>query len=307
MNIVIKASWVCLLGCLFGVQHASSIITVNMTEEQIIRELTLQTNVALDSVNMISADGSRTGNTVLVHAVLSGYASVVGYFVTNGVLKTLTVETNGLALLDLAIYSKNTSCVELIAAARPDWVNRPGALDSPLSMAVTFDRADMANILLAHGANPNEVEMMGSSLLSVACWRTNREMYELLLSHGAEYGPIHAARAVLDKTEVSWLEDWSAPKALNFYDRGVYTASNQFFSAEALRDQASTVSQVLESARSGPLGRVVMMHIHEEFGHDIVWDYVLPIADRGRYIVLIHTTMTNIPWTKIQRVPTIGH
>ena len=68
-------------------------------------------------------------------------------------------------------------------------IDRPPDFNqSPLDMAVAYDRVEVCQMLLDRGANPNEINEEGCSLLQVACsssLKHKKEMIESLLWGGA--------------------------------------------------------------------------------------------------------------------------
>ena len=85
-----------------------------------------------------------------------------------------------------ALKDNQIDTVKTYLAERPELVNAELILGPTLHIAVKYGYRDMVEMLLAHGANPNQRGgILGGNALNMAASRGQAEMMTLLLSHGA--------------------------------------------------------------------------------------------------------------------------
>jgi ankyrin repeat protein len=132
-------------------------------------------------------------------------------------------------LLQHAIHLERSDMLRLLLelGLDPDESDRVKGLDEfvptfggPLRDCALGGHVEMAEILLAHGANPNTNVYAASSALSIACERNDTAMIALLERHGARHAPVFAAvlglvpqaRALLAESGASAARDlvWGA-------------------------------------------------------------------------------------------------
>jgi len=88
------------------------------------------------------------------------------------------------AICSFCIRDEIRQILRLVPITHVDGLDHNGA--SPLSYAVGNGHTEAAQILLAHGADPNLPTRSGETYLHVAAtWRDNAEMINLLVRHGA--------------------------------------------------------------------------------------------------------------------------
>jgi ankyrin repeat protein len=85
-----------------------------------------------------------------------------------------------------AVENGNLAWVQAALKAYPDLIScSDGEGWTPLHMAVLYARKDMAELLLAHGANVDAKGNLGDTPLEDAVTKRSKDLVELLLAHGA--------------------------------------------------------------------------------------------------------------------------
>jgi uncharacterized protein len=95
---------------------------------------------------------------------------------------------DGFSGLGLAVFFGHLEVARLLVEAGAD-VNRPSDNSfrvAPLHSAVESGNVALLELLLAHGAKPDQVEFLEATPLHSAAARGNREMVEKLLAAGAD-------------------------------------------------------------------------------------------------------------------------
>jgi len=126
-----------------------------------------------------------------------------------------------------AVKDNQIDTVKACLAERPELVHAELILGPTLHIAVKYGYRDMVEMLLAHGADPNQGGgILGGNALNMAASRGQAEMVTLLLDHGAKMetddpqfnplfsaiieGSTEAAKVVIDAgidTSVSYTGD----------------------------------------------------------------------------------------------------
>lgn len=91
-------------------------------------------------------------------------------------------DSEGNTALGLALHQRNYAIVELLLKYKAD-PNLPVKFNTsttPLEFAVRMDRLDMIEILLQHGANPNNTNRNGQSPIDIAKQKGMDDAVELM-------------------------------------------------------------------------------------------------------------------------------
>src|SRR6185369_3979791 len=94
------------------------------------------------------------------------------------------VDENGQTLLKLALDDDRTDLVKRLLECGAD-PNRKSDSRSPLLDAVQWRNFEAVKLLLAKRADPNQVDLLGTSPLMVAAFNGDRNIVQALLAAGA--------------------------------------------------------------------------------------------------------------------------
>ena len=135
-------------------------------------------------------------NSPLHFAAMSGKADIVASLLAHGANPNLRNQ-DGMTALHLAVHKGDVPVLQCLLAGRAEvnTENTPvaGYRFTPLFTAVYFERADIVELLLSAGADPNQARTNGNmeAPLGEAVRKRNTQIAQLLLSHGPP-GAAHA-------------------------------------------------------------------------------------------------------------------
>jgi len=89
---------------------------------------------------------------------------------------------------------------------------------TPLNYAVRSGHADVAALLLAHGAKADVNDFCGHPPIYSAAIRARRDLVELLLDHGAD---VNSRAGSIRQTPLQWAADTDKVEVANFSSPGV--------------------------------------------------------------------------------------
>ncbi len=145
---------------------------------------------AVDKVNAALVDGTTPnqragdGTPALVLAVTMHSLEIVTLLVEQGARVDIA-STDETTPLTLAAANGDTAIVSYLLEKKAD-VDKQGALrETALIKAVRSHREDIAKILLDHGANPNEADQTGTSVLEIARSSGQPSVVAMLKKKGA--------------------------------------------------------------------------------------------------------------------------
>ena len=126
------------------------------------------------------------GYTALQQASWKGHTELVNFLLDRGADANLGDSLNRRPLY-FAIINKHYNTVRVLLTKRAD----PLLADdncgcAPLHWATRVGRTDMAELLLAHGAEVDQVDSNGHTSLHEAAWLNSIDLAKLLLAHGAD-------------------------------------------------------------------------------------------------------------------------
>jgi len=121
--------------------------------------------------------------TVIKHAVLAGAQEVIDLLVRHGAQRP--VLSNMESFLAAAMQG-DAATLRRLAEAHPLYLRSP----QPMFAAIQQSRADIAALLLEMGTSPNVADHKGLSALHFAAQCGGAEIARLLISHGANIDPI---------------------------------------------------------------------------------------------------------------------
>ena len=135
---------------------------------------------------------SRSGITPIMKACKQGHKEAISLLINYGanVDKTCHPKLDQKRAIHYAVMSGNSEIARLLLDAGANTRQPPEFLYPPLDFAITQDKPKMCELLLQYGADPNEVNGNGCSMLQIACSTPELlnqvELIEQLLENGAD-------------------------------------------------------------------------------------------------------------------------
>ncbi|HLG59074.1 MAG TPA: ankyrin repeat domain-containing protein [Vicinamibacterales bacterium] len=131
-------------------------------------------------------DSDDDGQTALMLASAKGHSSVVRELVTRGV-DVNTTGRGGINAIAVAVVEGQAEVVDLLLDDRVKLNVRAGQFgNTPLALAISLGRTQIAQKLLAAGADPNLSASRGLTPLMIATMRSNLELVQTLIDKGAD-------------------------------------------------------------------------------------------------------------------------
>ena len=130
----------------------------------------------------------KSGSTPLQTAIGNGHLSAAEFLITNKAQINVS-SFDGMTPLLSSIMGGNMELVELLLNNHADAnqeIGPPKKLHSPLWWAIEYKRQPVVQLLLDHGAKPNEADSNGDTPLVKATKQEQTEMIGSLIEHGAD-------------------------------------------------------------------------------------------------------------------------
>ena len=161
-------------------------MALEMNNSTVVNELLklgANANVGLLNPNISSSD---TASYMFFHqAIKEGFVFIVKEMLNNGV--DLSREVAGYAAIHTAAYSNSQEVIDLIVKGSKDLELKSKTFGmTPLHLAVSNNNLYFVKMLLEKGVNPNPVDDLGRTPLSLVTEDNQNTICELLVKHGAD-------------------------------------------------------------------------------------------------------------------------
>jgi ankyrin repeat protein len=123
-------------------------------------------------------------STPLINAALDGQVEAAKLLIAKGA-DVMARNSGGFTALHAAAYTGNAPVTILLldsGADRHDAKNKAGA--APFFVAAEMNHPEVVELLIAKGADVNQLESHGYSALTRAFWKGHKDMVRLLKRHG---------------------------------------------------------------------------------------------------------------------------
>jgi ankyrin repeat protein len=174
-------------------------------------------------VRLLLEKGARNFGFGLFGALEQGHMEVFEVVAESGIPLGGFLSRHGESLLERAIRRKKDEIAKFLLGMGVKPID-----GGPLVESVARGDAELTQLLIKHGANPNQVNGLKRYPLGVACSRGHRDIIEILLKHGADlaitdvrgWSCVDWANHGGHKKLIGWLDSIGRKKRMTIPRRG---------------------------------------------------------------------------------------